>query len=130
VPLPFVALPHRPALAIMFRQLDYQDRRLPFVAADDSVAPGEPTECFNPTAVVMRVESLSCKPEHVGAVALSRTGDPATGDFGDAKVIKKIGEVQDNSYLISKTGCALTYILRSAHEQCRAQLLHKQWMPI
>jgi hypothetical protein len=30
---------------------------------------------------------------HVGAVAFSRTGDPATGDFSDAKVIKKFGEV-------------------------------------
>jgi hypothetical protein len=27
---------------------------LPFVAADDGIAAGEPTECFNPTAVVMR----------------------------------------------------------------------------
>jgi hypothetical protein len=27
---------------------------LPFVAADDGVAAGEPTECFNPIAVVMR----------------------------------------------------------------------------
>jgi hypothetical protein len=26
---------------------------LPFVAADDGVAAGDPTECFNPTAVVM-----------------------------------------------------------------------------
>ena len=66
---------------------------LPFVAADDGVAAGEPTECFNPIAVVMRAEALSRKPEHVGAVAFSRTGDPATGDFGDAKIIKKFGEV-------------------------------------
>jgi hypothetical protein len=29
-------------------------------------------------------------------VAFSRTGDPATGDFGDAKVIKKFGEVPDD----------------------------------
>jgi hypothetical protein len=29
-------------------------------------------------------------------VAFSRTGDPATGDFGDAKVIKKSGEVPDD----------------------------------
>jgi len=27
---------------------------LPFVAADDGVAAGEPTECFNPVAVVSR----------------------------------------------------------------------------
>jgi hypothetical protein len=69
---------------------------LPFVAADDGVSAGEPTECFNPVAVVMRAEALSRKPGHVGAVALSRTGDPATGDFGDAKVIKKFGAVPDD----------------------------------
>jgi hypothetical protein len=69
---------------------------LPFVAADDGVAPGEAVECFNPTAVVMRAEALSRKPGHVGAVAFSRTGDPATGDFGDAKIIKKFGEVPDD----------------------------------
>ena len=45
---------------------------LPFVAADDGVAAGEPTECFNPVAVVMRAEALS------------------------AKVIKKFGEVPDD----------------------------------
>lgn len=44
---------------------------LPFVAADDGVAAGEPTECFNPIAVVMRAEALSRKPGHVGAVALA-----------------------------------------------------------
>ena len=69
---------------------------LPFVAADDGVAAGEPTECFNPVAVVMRAGALSRKPGHVGAVAFSRTGDPATGEFGDAKVIRKFGEVPDD----------------------------------
>jgi hypothetical protein len=39
---------------------------LPFVAADDGIAAGEPTECFNPMAVVMRAEALSRKPGHVG----------------------------------------------------------------
>lgn len=29
---------------------------LPFVAADDGIAAGETTECFNPTAVVTRAE--------------------------------------------------------------------------
>jgi hypothetical protein len=29
-------------------------------------------------------------------VAFRRTGDPATGDFGDATVIKKVGEVPDD----------------------------------
>jgi hypothetical protein len=69
---------------------------LPFVATDDGVAAGEPIECFNPTAVVMKAEALSRKDGHVGAVAFSRTGDPATGDFSDAKVIRKFGEVPDD----------------------------------
>jgi len=37
---------------------------LPFVATDDGIAAGEPTECFNPTAVVMRAEALSRKEGH------------------------------------------------------------------
>jgi hypothetical protein len=32
----------------------------------------------------MKAEALSRKPGHVGAVAFSRSGDPATGDFSDA----------------------------------------------
>jgi hypothetical protein len=32
----------------------------------------------------------------VGAVAFSRTGDPATGDFNDAKIIRKFGDVPDD----------------------------------
>jgi hypothetical protein len=69
---------------------------LPFIATDDGIAAGEPNECLNPIAVVMRAEALSRKEGHVGAVAFSRTGDPATGDFSDAKVIRKFGEVPDD----------------------------------
>jgi hypothetical protein len=32
---------------------------LPFIASDDGVVAGEPTECFNPNAAVMRAEVLS-----------------------------------------------------------------------
>ena len=70
---------------------------LPFVATDDGVAAGEPTECFNPIAVVMRAGALSRKEDHVGAVAFSRTGDPATVEFSDAKVLRKFGDVPDGS---------------------------------
>jgi hypothetical protein len=69
---------------------------LPFIAADDGIAAGEPTECLNPNAAVMRAEALSRKDGHVGAVAFSRTGDPATGDFSDARVIRKFGDVPDD----------------------------------
>jgi hypothetical protein len=69
---------------------------LPFVAADDGIAAGEAVECFNPNAAVMKAEALARKPGHVGAVAFSRSGDPATGDFGDATVIRKFGEVPED----------------------------------
>jgi hypothetical protein len=69
---------------------------LPFLASNDGIVAGEPTECFNPVAVVMRAEALSREEGHVGAVAFSRTGDPATGDFSDARVIRKFGDVPDD----------------------------------
>ncbi|MDA9478887.1 hypothetical protein XI03_31245 [Bradyrhizobium sp. CCBAU 65884] len=69
---------------------------LPFVAADDGIAAGEAVECFNPSAAVMRAEALSRKPGIVGAVAFSRSGDPATGEFGDATVIRKFGDVPED----------------------------------
>lgn len=69
---------------------------LPFVAADDGIAPGEPTECFNPNSAVMRAEALSRKAGHVGAVAFSRTGDPGAGEFGDAVVLRKFGDVPED----------------------------------
>jgi hypothetical protein len=69
---------------------------LPRPSADDGVADGEAVECFNPHAAVMKAEALSRKPGIVGAVAFSRSGDPATGDFGDATVIRKFGDVPDD----------------------------------
>ena len=66
---------------------------LPFVATDDGIAPGLPVECASASAAVMRAEVLSRKQGHIGALAFSRSGDPATGEFGDAKVIRKFGDV-------------------------------------
>ncbi|UPK38167.1 hypothetical protein IVB18_13385 [Bradyrhizobium sp. 186] len=66
------------------------------MAADDGVAAGEAVECFNPNAAVMKAEAFSRKPGIVGAVAFSRSGDPATGDFGDVQVIRKFGNVPDD----------------------------------
>lgn len=69
---------------------------LPFVLADDGLAAGEAVECFNPNAAVMKAEALARKPGHVGAISFSRTGDPASGDFSDGKLIRKFGEVPDD----------------------------------
>jgi hypothetical protein len=41
----------------------------------------------------MKAEALSRKPGYGGAVAFSRSGDSATGDFGDATLIRKFGDV-------------------------------------
>jgi hypothetical protein len=51
-------------------------------------------QCLSANAAVMRAEVYSGKPGHVGA--LCRGGDPATGEFGDAKVIRKFGDVPDD----------------------------------
>ena len=66
------------------------------MASDDGLAPGEPVECVNPNAAVMRAEALSRKHGCVDALAFSRSGDPSTGDFSDAKVIRKFGDVPDD----------------------------------
>jgi hypothetical protein len=69
---------------------------LPFVLADDGVAAGEALECLSANAAVMRAEALSRKPGCAGAIAFSRSGDPATSEFGDAKLIRKFGDVPDD----------------------------------
>ena len=69
---------------------------LPLVLSDEGVAAAETIECFNPNAAVMKAEALSRKEGYIGAVAFSRSGDPATGDFGDANVIRRFGDVPED----------------------------------
>jgi hypothetical protein len=59
----------------------------------DGAAPGEALECTSAHAAIARAETLSRKEGHVGAVAFSRSGDPASGEFGDAVLLKAFGEV-------------------------------------
>jgi hypothetical protein len=69
---------------------------IPFLATEDGIATGDRTECLNPLAVVLTAEALSRKQGSVGAVAFSRTGDPASGDFGDVEVLKRFRDVPDD----------------------------------
>jgi hypothetical protein len=69
---------------------------LPFVFSEDGIASGKAVECSNSNAAVMLAEALSRKPGYVGALAFSRTGDPAMGDFRDAKIIRKFGDVLED----------------------------------
>jgi hypothetical protein len=62
---------------------------LAFVMADDGVAPSEAAECPSANTAGMRAETFSRKPGCAGAIAFSRPGHLATGDVGDAKLIRK-----------------------------------------
>ena len=59
---------------------------LPFTAADDGIAPGEAVECQSSSAGIRRAE----------AIAFSRTGDPGSGEFSDAVVLKAFGDVPND----------------------------------
>ena len=55
-----------------------------------------PIECPTPVAAIERVQGLWKVLGHTGAVAFSRSGDPATGNFSDASVLRKFGDVPDD----------------------------------
>jgi hypothetical protein len=70
---------------------------LPFLHDDaGSLIPGAAEECQSPTTALRRAEILSRAPGHIGAVAFSRSGDPMAGEFSDAKLLKKFGDVPDD----------------------------------
>ena len=70
---------------------------LPFLQDDTgSPAAGAAEECQSSSGAVRRAEALSRAPGSVGAVAFSRTGDPMAGEFSDARLLKKFGEVPDD----------------------------------
>jgi len=70
---------------------------LPFLQ-DEAAAPAtsEPEECQTSSGALRRAEILSKAAGSIGAVAFSRTGDPLIGEFGDARLLKKFGNVPDD----------------------------------
>lgn len=65
---------------------------LPFVLNDEGeLCPEEAVECQSSTAAILRAKTLAAT--KAGAVAFSRTGDPETGDFADAVVLARVGDV-------------------------------------
>ena len=65
---------------------------------DDVGSPvaGPAEECQSSSAALRRAEVLSRAAGNVGAVAFSRSGDPLIGEFGDAQVLRKFGNVPDD----------------------------------
>ncbi len=70
---------------------------LPFLQDDDgSPVAGAAEECQSPTTALRRAEILSRAPGSIGAVAFSRSGDPMIGEFSDAQLLRKFGNVPDD----------------------------------
>ncbi len=53
----------------------------------------EPREARSSDQAIRMAGSLAAAEGHCGAIAFSRTGDPALGDFDDAVILKTVGEV-------------------------------------
>jgi hypothetical protein len=63
--------------------------------AEGDLRPGEAHEAMSPIVAERRARALAL--EHAGTLAFSRTGDPATGDFQDAVILARFGEVDLDS---------------------------------
>ena len=67
---------------------------LPFIRTDDGeIVAGEPRELRTAGAAVREAQRMAMNA--AGAVAFSRTGDPALGEFDNAVVIRRFGEVDE-----------------------------------
>lgn len=70
---------------------------LPFLRDESGeMIAGNAEECQSATAALRRAEMMSRIPGSIGAVAFSRTGDPMAGEFGDAHLLRKFGNVPDD----------------------------------
>jgi hypothetical protein len=70
---------------------------LPFLRDDTgTLVAGAAEECQSSTTALRRAEMLSKAVGNIGAIAFSRSGDPMAGEFSDAQLIRKFGEVPDD----------------------------------
>ena len=67
---------------------------LAFMRADDGgIVACEPKEARSSDQAIRMADSLATTEGHCGAIAFSRTGDPALGEFDDAVILKTVDEV-------------------------------------
>lgn len=70
---------------------------MPFLRDEaGSVVAGAAEECQSPATALRRAEFMSRLADHIGAIAFSRSGDPMAGEFSDAKLLRKFGDVPDD----------------------------------
>jgi hypothetical protein len=63
--------------------------------AEGDPKPGEAREVLGPVVAERRARTLAL--ENADALAFSRTGDPTTGEFQDAVILARFGEVDLDS---------------------------------
>jgi len=65
---------------------------MPFIRTEEeALVPGEAMEMPNATAAIRKASMLAMV--NAGAVAFSRTGDPSIGEFRDAVLLQRFGDV-------------------------------------
>ena len=70
---------------------------MPFIQDDDgSPMAGAAEECQSPTSALRRAETMSRMAGSLGPVPFRRRGDPMIGEFGDAKLLRKFGNVPED----------------------------------
>jgi hypothetical protein len=70
---------------------------LPFLQDDaGELVAGAAEECQTAATALRRAEIMSRLPGSIGAVAFSRSGDPMIGEFGDARLLRKFGNVPED----------------------------------
>ncbi len=62
------------------------------------LVPGEAQECQTSFAAVRRAQSPALT--SAGAIAFARSGDPKTGEFEPAEVLKRIGDMPAKDVLM------------------------------
>ena len=70
---------------------------MPFLHDDTgTMIAGAAEECQSSNTALRRAEILSRMAGNIGAVAFSRSGDPMAGEFNDAKLLRKFGDVPED----------------------------------
>ena len=67
---------------------------LAFMRSEDGeIVACEPKEARSSDQAIRMASTMAAEEGHCGAIAFSRTGDPALGDFEDAVILKTVGDV-------------------------------------
>jgi hypothetical protein len=68
---------------------------LAFTRSDENgeIVACEPKEARSSDQAIRMAGTMAAMEGHCGAIAFSRTGDPALGDFEDAVILRTVGEV-------------------------------------